>query len=333
LGTPRARSRTCRHECAIFGAAGDGATKDIAALRQAIGRCRALGGGEVLLPAGNYLTGAIALKSNTILRLDKDSEILSAALPGWNRRRLRIPWLFRPRRIGFAGGVTLELGTARQPGSVPPGRGPVGFYAKYLLPYLIDLAMWNPEAARLRAAWVPRARGDVLELGIGSGLNLPFYSPGVRRIYGVDPSPQLQRMARKRSAASSLNVEFFLQSAEEELPLDDGSIDTVVITWTLCSIPNARRALREAARVLKKDGHLIFLEHGRSADPAVVRWQERLTPLWKRVSGGCHLDRKIDELIGAAGFYIPELTTSYLPRGPRPLTYTYQGVAQLGRNT
>ncbi len=203
----------------------------------------------------------------------------------------------------------------------------MGFYAQYVLPRLIDLAMRNKEAARLRADWIPRARGEVLEIGIGSGLNLPFYSPEVQRVYGVDPSVELQRMARKRVAPGRLPVEFLSQSAEEPLALPSASVDTVVVTWTICSIPNVEQALQQMKRVLKPSGRLIFLEHGRSPDPSVVAWQDRLTPIWKRFTGGCHLNRKMDELITAAGFQITELKTCYLP-GPRPMSYIYQGFAQ-----
>jgi len=179
----------------------------------------------------------------------------------------------------------------------------------------------------LRAAWIPRARGEVLEVGIGSGLNLPFYSSEVQRVYGVDPSTELVRMAHKRAAAGRVKVEFLSQPAEEPLPLTTGSIDTVVMTWTLCSIPDAPQALLQMKRVLKVAGRLIFVEHGRAPDADVVVWQDRLTPLWRRLGGGCHLNRRIDELITAAGFEIVELRTCYLP-GPRPMTYTYQGFAQ-----
>ena len=203
----------------------------------------------------------------------------------------------------------------------------MGFYAHHILPRITDLAMRNKETARVRAAWIPCARGEVLEVGIGSGLNLPFYSPEVRRVYGVDPSVELLRMAHKRAAAASAKVEFLRQSAEESLPLAAGSIDTVVMTWTLCSIPNAPQALQQMKRVLTASGRLIFVEHGRAPDAEVVVWQDRLTPLWKRIGGGCHLNRRIDELITAAGFEIVELRTCYLP-GPRPMTYTYQGVAR-----
>jgi ubiquinone/menaquinone biosynthesis C-methylase UbiE len=203
----------------------------------------------------------------------------------------------------------------------------VGFYAKYVLPRVIDLAMRNEETARLRAAWIPLGRGEVLEIGIGSGLNLPFYSSDVHRVYGVDSSLELQRMARKRAMAEPIEVEFLSQSADEQLPLSGASVDTVVMTWTLCSIPNAPKALQEIKRVLKANGRLIFLEHGQAPDPGVAAWQERITPLWKPIGGGCHLNRKIDHLILAAGFRITELKTCYL-RGPRLMTYTYQGLAE-----
>ncbi|MGH9433024.1 MAG: class I SAM-dependent methyltransferase [Terriglobia bacterium] len=204
----------------------------------------------------------------------------------------------------------------------------MGFYAQYVLPRIIDLAMRNKEAARVRAAWIPHARGEVLEIGIGSGLNLAFYSSEVQHVYGVDPSVELQRIARKRAGSGPIKVEFLSQPAEDPLPLAGASIDTVVVTWTLCSIANAPSALQQMKRVLKSNGRLIFLEHGRAPDPGVAAWQDRLTPVWKRVAGGCHLNRKVDELITGAGFRIAELKTCYLP-GPRPMTYTYQGFAEL----
>jgi ubiquinone/menaquinone biosynthesis C-methylase UbiE len=203
----------------------------------------------------------------------------------------------------------------------------MGFYKRRVLPHIINLAMKNKDATRLREAWVPRARGKVLEIGIGSGLNLPFYSSEVERVYGVEPSLALQEMARRRAATGRTKVEFLSQSAEEPLPFADQSIDTVVMTWTLCSIPNASQALVQMRRVLKAQGRLFFIEHGRAPDPGVVAWQDRLTPLWKKIGGGCHLNRKIDELIVSAGFQIAELKKYYLP-GPRPMTYTYQGFAE-----
>jgi ubiquinone/menaquinone biosynthesis C-methylase UbiE len=203
----------------------------------------------------------------------------------------------------------------------------MGLYSKHFLPYLTDLAMRNKETARLRAAWIPQARGEVLEIGIGSGLNVPFYSREVQHVYGVDPSIELQRMVRQRETAGLEKVEFLTQSAEEPLPLASASIDTVVVTWTICSIPNPAKALQEMKRVLKAGGRLIFVEHGRAPDLAVAVWQDRLTPIWKRIAGGCHLNRRIDQLITEAGFQVSDLKTCYLA-GPRPMTYTYQGVAQ-----
>lgn len=203
----------------------------------------------------------------------------------------------------------------------------MGWYTQHVLPRVIDAAMRNKETTRLRADWISQARGEVLEVGIGSGLNLPFYSSQVQRVYGLDPSVELLRMARQRAAAGPTQVDFLLQFAEEPLPLADASIDTVVVTWTLCSLASAPQALQQMRRVLRESGRLVFLEHGRAPDSGVVAWQDRLTPVWKRIAGGCHLNRKIDELIKAAGFQIEELRTCYLP-GPRPMTYTYQGIAQ-----
>lgn len=203
----------------------------------------------------------------------------------------------------------------------------MGFYAKHVLPQIIEFAMKNKDVARLRAACVPQARGEVLEVGIGSGLNLPFYSPEVQRVYGVDPSLELQRMARKRAAERQFTAEFLLQGAEDPLPLGDESIDTVVMTWTLCSVANPAKVLQQVKRVLKPSGRFLFVEHGRSRDSRVAAWQDRLTPIWKRIGGGCHLNRQVDTLLESAGFQFTELQTFYIP-GPRPMTYMYQGIAK-----
>jgi ubiquinone/menaquinone biosynthesis C-methylase UbiE len=187
--------------------------------------------------------------------------------------------------------------------------------------------MRNSETTRLRAAWIPQARGEVLEIGSGSGLNLPFYSAQVKHVFGVDPSLELQQIAKKR-ISGQVEVEFLPQSAEQQLPIPDASIDTIVMTWTLCSIPDTDKALRQMRRVLKADGQLLFIEHGRSRDSGVMAWQDQLTPAWRMIAGGCHLNRKIDALISAAGFRISTLNTFYIV-GPRPMTFTYQGLAQL----
>lgn len=202
----------------------------------------------------------------------------------------------------------------------------MGFYARHILPRLIDLAMRNKYSARLRQLWIPQARGEVLEIGIGSGRNLPFYPASVQHVYGVEPSVELQQMARQQAATTHVQVDFLTQSAEVSLPLADASVDTVVSTWTLCSIPKVADALHEMRRVLKPGGSFVFLEHGCAPDPSVAAWQNRLTPLWKRFTGGCHLNRKMDDLITRAGFKIDNLKTFYLP-GPRPMTFTYQGMA------
>ena len=203
----------------------------------------------------------------------------------------------------------------------------MGFYARRVLPHLINAAMKNKDATRLRRAWVPEARGKVLEIGIGSGLNLPFYSSKVEYVYGVEPSAELQRMAEERAKGTSTKVEFLSQSAEDNIALADDSVDTVVMTWTLCSISDPMRALAQIKRVLKPDGRMLFIEHGKSSDAGVALWQDRLTPAWKKIGGGCHLNRKIDDLLRTAGFEIQELKTCYLPV-PRPMTDTYQGFAR-----
>ena len=200
-----------------------------------------------------------------------------------------------------------------------------GMYERWLLPRLIDLAMRNKEATRFRDKLIPAARGRVLEIGVGSGLNLPFYGVGVTRLYALDPSAPLLKMASKKRSTAGFPVEFLERSAEE-IPLESRSIDTVITTWTLCTVPDAAKALREARRVLKPGGTLLFAEHGHAPDPAVQAWQRRLDPLWTRIAGGCHLDRRIDQLISEAGFDIVELENEYL-KGPRPFTYTYSGRA------
>jgi ubiquinone/menaquinone biosynthesis C-methylase UbiE len=202
----------------------------------------------------------------------------------------------------------------------------MGFYHDRVLPHLVHLAMRQRDLAGYRARVIAQAEGRVLEIGIGSGLNLPYYSARTECVIGLDPSPKLLAMTRRAAQRAAIPVELFEDSAEA-IPLQDRSVDTVVTTWTMCSIPDARRALGEMRRVLKPQGRLLFVEHGRAPEPAVQRWQDRLTPLWRRVSGGCHLNRAIGELIGSAGFRIERLETGYM-RGPRPLTFMYEGSAR-----
>ena len=203
-------------------------------------------------------------------------------------------------------------------------------YEKYVLPKLIHLAMRNKGAMAERAKFIPLASGTVLEVGVGSGLNLSFYDPKIEKLYALDPSLELWKMARQRVKESPFPVEFLAASAEC-IPLKDRSADTVVTTWTLCTIPNALRALTEMRRVLRSKGKLIFVEHGRSPDPGVLAWQNWLTPVWKRIGGGCHLNRQIDELIADAGFDITQIERGY-SRGPKPMAYLYRGCA-LARTT
>ena len=199
-------------------------------------------------------------------------------------------------------------------------------YDRFVLPTLINWAMTSGEAMRFRARHVPNARGAVLEIGIGSGLNLPFYTNEVTRLYGVDPSAELLAMAKPRAAAARFPVELF-QCAADRIPLADASIDTVVVTWALCSILNPVDALREIRRILKPGGALIFVEHGLSPDAGVRKWQNRLTPVWRRFAGGCHLNRKMDDLVREAGFTVTDLRTKYV-RGPRVFTFIFEGCAR-----
>jgi ubiquinone/menaquinone biosynthesis C-methylase UbiE len=202
----------------------------------------------------------------------------------------------------------------------------MGFYQDRILPYLVHLSMRQRNLVPYRTRVISHAEGRVLEIGIGSGLNLPYYSTRTERVIGLDPSPKLLAMTRAAAQRAPVPVELIENSAEA-IALYNGSIDTVVTTWTMCSIPDAQRALGEMRRVLKPGGHLLFVEHGRSPDLDVRRWQDRLTPVWRCVSGGCHLNRAISELIESAGFRIERIATGYMP-GPKPMTFMYEGSAR-----
>jgi len=202
----------------------------------------------------------------------------------------------------------------------------VSLYAKYILPRLINLFMRNKVAMAERRKLVPLASGTVLEVGIGSGINLPLYGRDVEALVAVEPSLETWRLARRRVSRAPFPIEFLGCSAEQ-IPLEDKTVDTVVTTWTLCTIPDPVRALGEMKRVLKPEGQVIFVEHGRSPDSRVLVWQNRLNPLWNRIGGGCNLTRKIDDLILEAGLRITRMETGYV-RGPKPLAYLYRGLAR-----
>jgi len=202
----------------------------------------------------------------------------------------------------------------------------MSFYDRWILPRLLDLAMRNKECRRYRERVIPEAAGRVLEIGIGSGLNLPFYGARVEHLFALEPSPELRRMARRRTKDTRFPIEFLDRSAEE-VPLERGSVDTVVTTWTLCTIPDAVRALEEMKRVLKPSGVLLFVEHGVAPDAGVRAWQHRLNPLWNRIAGGCNLNRKIDDLIVESGFRLAEVETEYA-KGPKPMSFIYCGRAR-----
>ena len=202
----------------------------------------------------------------------------------------------------------------------------MSWYDQHILPWLIDIACGLPMVQHKRRALVPQAQGRVLEIGMGTGRNLPFYDrQQVSQLVGVDPALQMHRLAQRRSQKAGLNVELVGLPAER-LPLPDDSFDTVVCTYTLCSIPDPAAALHEVRRVLKPGGQFLFCEHGRAPDPAVARWQDRLQPLWMPLAGGCHLDRDVPLLLRDAGLNA-QLDQGYIA-GPRPLAYHYWGQAR-----
>ncbi len=203
----------------------------------------------------------------------------------------------------------------------------MGFYDRYILPRCINLACGSPPVLEQRAKVVPRASGIVLEVGMGSGLNLPFYDADkVERVFGLEPSEGMRQLAQPNLARSRIEVEW-LDLPGEQVPLEDDSVDTVLLTYTLCTIPDFRGALAQMRRVLRPGGRLLFCEHGAAPDASVRRWQDRINPLWSMVSGGCNLNRPVPQLIGDAGFDVGELETMYLPGTPRFAGFNYWGSA------
>jgi ubiquinone/menaquinone biosynthesis C-methylase UbiE len=204
----------------------------------------------------------------------------------------------------------------------------VGFYEDQVLPRAIDKMLGNRECRKLRARAVAGLEGDVLEVGFGSGLNVPLYPEAVTRVLAVDPATVGRTLAADRVAASPIPVEYVGLDGQS-LPLPDESVDHALSTWTLCTIPDVHRALFEIRRVLRPGGTLHFLEHGRSTDPKVAKWQDRLTPLQRRIGGGCHFNRDIDALLAAADFTITR-EDHFCMRGPKTMGTMYEGVAAKG---
>ncbi len=204
----------------------------------------------------------------------------------------------------------------------------MGLYNKHILPKVIHWACRQKPSMKQREKVIPAARGNVLEIGIGSGLNLPFYDAGnVKSLTGIDPSPELWQ--KNKRDPSELPFEFqYTNARAEDLPLDSNSMDSVVVTYCLCTITDLPAAFEEVRRVLKPTGSLIFCEHGKAPDEAVARWQDRLNPVWKRLGGGCNLNRDIPALISGNGFDITQLQTMYLP-GWKPASFNYWGMAKI----
>ena len=203
----------------------------------------------------------------------------------------------------------------------------MSFYNDRILPHLINLACSTKPTRKQREKIVHRAYGDVLEIGFGGGLNLCHYDgQNVRRVFGLEPSEGMRNSAARVIAESDIEVEL-IGLPGEEIPLDNNSVDSVLITYTLCTIPDAVTALQEMRRVLKSGGHLFFCEHGKAPDQDVQKWQRRLNPGWRRVSGGCNMDRDIPALLREGGFDIEDDNRMYVP-GIRALSYNYWGAAR-----
>jgi ubiquinone/menaquinone biosynthesis C-methylase UbiE len=203
----------------------------------------------------------------------------------------------------------------------------MGIYDKYLLPKLVHFTCGQNPSMRQREKVVPLAKGRVLEIGIGSGLNIPFYdAQKVEHLWGLDPSAEMWSIAQKNAAEHHLDAEF-IQSGAESIPLDNNSADTVLMTFTMCTIPDVSAALDEIRRVLKPTGRLIFCEHGKAPDESVQRWQNRFNPVWRMLAGGCNLNRSIPDLLAQSGYKSDDMQTMYLP-GWKPATFNYWGTAR-----
>jgi ubiquinone/menaquinone biosynthesis C-methylase UbiE len=203
----------------------------------------------------------------------------------------------------------------------------MGFYENRVLPYMINIACGAEPIAKQRQKVVPKAEGRVLEIGMGSGLNIPFYDPSrIEFVWGLEPSEGMRRKAQPRLQAAPFEIKW-LDLPGEAIPLEDDSADSVVLTYTLCTIPDFRSALAGMRRVLKPGGKLLFSEHGAAPDADVRKWQDRVNPIWKKVAGGCNINREVPKALEEAGFKIHELDTVYLPKTPRIAAFQYWGYA------
>ncbi len=204
----------------------------------------------------------------------------------------------------------------------------MGLYNKYILPKVLNCTCGSKPINYQRAKIVPLAEGVVLDIGIGSGLNIPFYNKSkIKYLYGLDPSKELIEMAKPLANLNQIEIEF-LECGAENIPLLDNSIDTVLITYTMCTISNVSLANSEIIRVLKNDGKLLFCEHGLAPDKKVANWQKRINPIWTKIAGGCNLDRDIPNLITSSGLKIDNMEEMYLPSTPKFAGYNYWGVAK-----
>ena len=204
----------------------------------------------------------------------------------------------------------------------------MSFYDKYILPKVLNCTCASKPIRYQRDKIVPLAEGVVLDVGIGSGLNIPFYNKSkINYLYGLDPSKELLDIAKSIAKENQLEVDF-LQCSAERIPLPDKSIDTVLITYTMCTIPDVALSNSEIMRVLKDDGKLLFCEHGLAPDKNIAKWQKRINPLWGKIAGGCNLNRDIPKLISSSGFKISNMEEMYLPSTPKFAGYNYWGVAK-----
>jgi ubiquinone/menaquinone biosynthesis C-methylase UbiE len=203
----------------------------------------------------------------------------------------------------------------------------MSFYEKYILPRFLNCACASEPITYQRKKVVPLAEGKILEVGIGSGLNLPFYNKSkIIEIWGIDPSEELNAMAKRVAAEENINVKFITSSAED-IPFPNNYFDTVLITYTMCTIPSVLRANEEMRRVLKSGGKMIFCEHGVSPDESIKKWQKRLNSIWGKIAGGCNINRDIPMLIKSSGFKIVMMDEMYLPKTPKIAGYNYWGYA------